>query len=163
VKTSRQEAGFGLVETLVAVVILGITTIAALQMFSQFSRNFSSSRQRDAIATLITSDLAALRSELNVWKIGSDGSYAPPEAACGSNTLATAVRSDLPSPFPATTMITGGANTSGPLQGVQITRTITIPADNGNAFNVSYAAASGTSVEVNTSTTLVPPALAWCP
>jgi Tfp pilus assembly protein PilV len=163
VKTSCHEAGFGLVETLVAVVILGITTIAALQMFSQFSRNFSSSRQRDGISTLITSDLAQLRSRLNNWSAGSDGSYTPPEAACGSNTLATAVRSDLPSSFPATAMITGEANTSGPLRGVQITRTISISANNGNAFNVSYTAASGTSIEVNTSTTLVPPALAWCP
>jgi Tfp pilus assembly protein PilV len=162
-KDAHQEAGFGLVETLVAVVILGITTIAALQMFSLFSRNFTTSRQRDGISTLISSDLAQLRSKLTTWSAASDGNYSPPEAACGSNTLAAAVRSDLASSFPATATITSGANSSGPLQNVQITRTITIPADNGNAFNVSYAAASGTSVEVNTSTTLVPPALAWCP
>lgn len=162
-KGTHQEAGFGLVETLVAVVILGITTIAALQMFSLFSRNFTTSRQRDGISNLISSDLAQLRSRLTTWSAGSDGNYTPPEAACGSNTLATAVRNDLASSFPATATITGGANSSGALQNVQITRTITIPADNGNALNVSYAATSGTSVEVNTSTTLVPPALAWCP
>lgn len=159
--SSQQETGFGLVETLVAVVILGITILAALRLFNLFISNLTTSRQRDGIATWIASDLAQLRSSLSDWTLNpDDGTYSPPEVACESNTLATAARSDIPSSFPVNAVITDVANTSAALQDVKIMRTITAE---GNAFNVSYATAAGTDVEVNTTTTLVPPALAWCP
>lgn len=170
------EDGFGLVEALVAMTILTIASLTALQLFGSFSRTWSLSRQRDAISTLVASDLAQLRSAVQSWCQVSDagtsscsgaiatqdrqGSYNPPADACDASTLAVAMVDSAPATFAATTTLTATSGDTAPLQGVEITRTITA---SGNLLEIAYATAAGAALPLNTRTTLVPAALGWCP
>lgn len=177
---ARAEQGFSLVEAMVAIVVLAIASLVALELFGGFSRSLTASRQRDAISTLVATDLAQLRSAVQSWCrvrpdanglpvsdcsgtiVTSDwrGSYNPPSDACDASTLATTMVAANPTIFAAEAVLTVTTDDPTPLQGVSITRSL---AATGNTLEITYTSAAGTSVAVQTSTTLVPAALGWCP
>lgn len=172
----RSQRGFGMVEALVAMLVLAVAAITALQLFGGFSRSFLASRQRDAIATLVSADLAQLDATVQGWcRVASDGSsgcsgtlatsdwqgsYNPPLAACDASTLAETMVAADPGRFPATATLTVLAADPAALQGVVIRRSLSA---SGNSLQVGYEATAGTTVVLHTRTTLVPEALGWCP
>lgn len=145
-----------------ASVLLFVAIAAVSDVFTTFSRNFTSSRLRDGLSALIAEDLENLRGRVAAY--GSPDTttnpgqvtYSPSAPVCDAATLAADMVTSNTATFPATFTITAPAR----LRNVVVNRTITA---NGNRLEVSYATANGSPISLRLQSTLVPPAQSWCP
>lgn len=174
-----QLTGFTFVEIVVAIVIMLVLTSATVHLFRSFSSSFLSSRQRDSIQTLILNDSGALRQLVKEYcripQTGSlknctgtiplqdwNGAYNPDDTAngdCDQNRLAETMVSANPEKFPSSHQLEISSN-SFELKNVTITRLLNAQ---GNELSISYTTAADGRVLARTTTTLVPPAIGWCP
>ena len=167
----RTAAGLTFVEVLVAFVIVVLSGVFSVQLFGQFTRRIAEARDRDALGTIVTRDLAMIRRRVEAYcdvrLSPCDGplpegegqrAYNPGTAVCDSGQLAEdlAARAGLP----ASADLRAGVNDPASVASVVLVRRIEA---SGNELKVSYATGAGSTIEVRTSTTLVPPALGWCP
>lgn len=152
--------GFNLVELVVASVLLIVALVAISDVFTTFSRNFTSSRLRDGLSALISRDLENLRGRVAAYgsptTTGGRVEYTPSTSICATATLAEDMVTANTGTFPANSTITAPAQ----LRSVVVNRTITAT---GNRLQVSYATANGSPISLNLQATLVPPAQSWCP
>ena len=126
------------------------------------------SRLRDEINATIHRDLEDVRQVVSAWK--ADGSmtnngqlaYLPDTANCNNGTLATALLSDNTTTLPASSIL-DLSNSSTPLQGLQVSRTIGTSVGNTNLIQVDYSTTSSSSLKTKVNTTLAIPAQGWCP
>ena len=167
----RSQAGLTLVEVMVAFVLVVLSSVFSVLLFGQFTRRIAEARQRDALGTIVTRDLATIRRRVEAYcdvarnpcggpLPAGEGqqAYNPDLATCDSGRLAEAMAAQPG--FPASADLRAGIDDPASVAGVVLERRVEA---SGNALNVSYATRSGSTIEVRTSTTLVPPALGWCP
>jgi type II secretory pathway pseudopilin PulG len=167
----RGQAGLTFVEVLVAFVIVALSSVFSVQLFGQFTRRIAESRERDALGAIVTRDLATIRRTVEAYcdvRIApctgplpegeGQRAYNPDLADCDSGRLAEAMAARAG--FPASTELRAGGDDPASVADVVLERRIEA---SGNELKVSYATRSGSTIEVRTSTTLVPPALGWCP
>jgi hypothetical protein len=168
---ARGQAGLTFVEVLVAFVIVVMSSVFSVQLFGQFTRRIAEARERDALGTIVARDLASIRRRVEAYcdvRIAPcDGplpegegqrAYNPDLASCDNGQLAEAMAARAG--FLATTELRAGVDDPASVANVVLERRIEA---SGNELKVSYATRSGSTIEVRTSTTLVPPALGWCP
>lgn len=174
-RQTRANPGLTYVEVMIATFVLVVIAITNLELFTSFGKSFLESRQRDSIQSLIINDLAGLRRLVQSYCrhdddaladcTGSfpvhdkDGSYNPDSSSCTTRRLAVAMEEANPTHFPSTATLDPGASAN-VLAGTIITRRIT-PA--GNELKVFYTTNSESKVQVQMSTSMIPPALGWCP
>ncbi len=154
------DSGFSVVEVVIASVLLIVAIAATSDVFTNFSRNFTSSRLRDGLSALIAEDLENLRGQVAAYgsptTTAGQVTYSPIASVCNTATLAADMVATNTATFPATSTITAPPR----LRNVVVNRTITA---NGNRLEVSYATANGSPISLRLQSTLVPPAQSWCP
>ena len=157
-----------LTESLISSFILvGLATQTG-KLFGDSMQALGKSRLRDGINAAIHRDLEDVRQVVSAWK--ADGSmttngqlaYLPDTANCNNGTLATALLSDNTTTLPASSIL-DLSNSSTPLQGIQVSRTIGTSVGNSNLIQVDYSAISSSSLKTKVSTTLAILAQGWCP
>jgi type II secretory pathway pseudopilin PulG len=176
---SPQLTGITFVEIVVAISIMLVLASATVHLFRGFSSSFLSSRQRDSIQTLILNDSGVLRQLVKEYcripQAGNltsctgtiplqdwNGAYNPDDTAngdCDQNRLAAAMVSANPEKFPSSHQLDVSSN-SIDLKHVTITRLLHAQ---GNELSISYTTAVDGRVVARTTTTLVTPAIGWCP
>jgi type II secretory pathway pseudopilin PulG len=189
IKFNRQHTpfaiGFTFVEALVATAILFVVAASTAHLFSSFSSSFLSSRQRDSIQNLINNDLSKVRQLVKEYcriqdpnssqnssaltdcpgsrpSQDTSGAYNPDDSLngdCDQNTLAVAMVSANSTQFPNSIQV-NTTDSSVRLNNVAITRTLNAE---GNELLVSYITSANGRELAKTTTTLVPPAIGWCP
>lgn len=165
--------------------ILMGTVSQSANLFGQSMHALGRGQLRDSINAAIARDLEQVRHVVANWAIdpggGIDGqlSYHPESrsaTACSAGTLGKALLADNQTTLPARSLLDLSKGPSR-LNGITITRTIFAPVDNPNVIQIAYfsGASSGASsssststnslalIKTSQSTTLVPPAQAWCP
>jgi hypothetical protein len=182
--SKRNPQGFSYIEGLVASLVLLFAATMATRLFTDFSSRFQASRQRDSIQALVTRDLGQLRLLVNSYCrlnenkantgplmpcIGEkptqdwNGAYNPddsvPNGDCDSGLLAEAMVASNPDFFPLSITLDQGTISS-PLSSISITRTLT---PTGSELTATYVSRFNDQIKARTATTLVPPALGWCP
>ena len=157
-----------LTESLISSFILvGLATQTG-RLFGDSMQALGKSRLRDGINAAIHRDLEDVRQVVSAWK--ADGSmttngqlaYLPDTANCNNGTLATALLSDNTTTLPASSIL-DLSNSSTPLQGIQVSRTIGTSVGNSNLIQVDYSTISSSSLQTKVSTTVAIPAQGWCP
>ena len=164
---------------MIATVIMLVVVATSARLFTYFSTNFLSSRERDSIGALIQKDISKMRQLVKDYcRIPNpltlqacngtiatqdwNGSYNPDDKIngdCDQSRLAEAMKTANPNQFPNTEILDTSSGPSN-VRNVAITRRLSAQ---GNELSLNYATTSGSSIAVQTSTTLVPPALGWCP
>ena len=130
-----------LTESLISSFILvGLATQTG-KLFGDSMQALGESRLRDGINAAIHRDLEDVRQVVSAWK--ADGSmttngqlaYLPDTANCNNGTLATSLLSDNTTTLPASSIL-NLFNSSTPLQGLQVSRTIGTSVGNSNLIQV---------------------------
>jgi len=162
---SSFSAGFSLLEALVASFLLILAATQSLNLFAASMVALGKAQLRDGLNAAISADLEQVRTEVSSWAstATTDGqlAYAPAMTNCLSGTLGQQLLADKTSQLPITSNVD---LSTGPtkLKGIQITRSISILADNKNLIRISYATAPGSPISITQSTTLNTPAQGWC-
>ena len=170
------QAGFSLVEALVASFLLMLAVSQSLNIFGVTMNALGASRIRDGLNTAIHADLESVRNEVSTWKLDTsiDGMTAYNlsgyEEACKTNTLATELLDEKreASKLPATLQSISLGNSSIPPQGSSVSRTINVfsrtdsGSGDGNLIEVSYNTNSGSVVAIERRAVISIPAQGWC-
>ena len=152
---------------MVSSVLLMLVVSQSASLFSQSLGALGKARLRDGINAAIAADLEQVRHEVFTWAADTtpslDGqlSYSPIASACNSGTLATQLLADRTAALPSQRSFTPGSSSS-PLPGVTISRSISVDPTDTNVLLVRYTTQSGSLVNVQQTTALVPPAQGWC-
>lgn len=166
-KRFKQQHGFSLTESLIAAtVLLGVTNMSAT-FFTKSSQQLQQASLRDSVHAAIEQDLEQNRRSMALWKsnhhTGSGQiSYAPPEAACNSRTLASALLNDSEANLQSSYDI-DLSNLKIPTQGLQIKAELAANPTNGNLLQVNYSSNATGPLAINKQAQLLPPAQGWCP
>ena len=170
------QAGFSLVEALVASFLLMLAVSQSLNIFGVTMNALGASRIRDGLNAAIHADLESVRNEVSTWKLDTsiDGMTAynlsGHEEACKTNTLATELLDEKreSSKLPATLSSISLGNSSIPPQGSSVSRTINVfsrtdsGSGDGNLIEVSYNTNSGSVVAIERRAVISIPAQGWC-
>jgi len=166
-KRFKQQHGFSLTESLIAAtVLLGVTNMSAT-FFTKSSQQLQQASLRDSVHAAIEQDLEQNRRSVALWKsnhhTGSGQiSYAPPEAACNSRTLASALLNDSEANLQSSYDI-DLSNLKIPTQDLQIKAELAANPNNGNLLQVNYSSNATGPFAINKQAQLLPPAQGWCP
>ncbi len=153
---------------MVSSVLLMLVVSQSAGLFSQSIGALGKARLRDGVNAAIAADLEQVRHQVFTWsadptpKVDGQLSYSPLKAACDAGTLATQLLADRFDNLPTQHSFTPGSATS-PLPGVTISRNISVDPTDTNVLLVRYTTQSGSLVNVQQTTALVPPAQGWCP
>ena len=170
-----------LTESLVSSFILTLLASQSGRVFTHAIEAVGASKVRDQVALSISRDLEQVRNTVNLWQVDTnnlDGNdlpkngemaYRPAAEMCKDNTLAVDLLTNSDAMGYAGTL-TQGATTTQRVKtiavngtGMNLTRTISSAASNGNLLKVHYSVNATTLQHSDQSTTLAMPAQAWCP
>ena len=166
-KQVNHQRGFSMTESLVAATMLLAMTNLSANFFTKSSDQFQQASLRDSVNALIEQDLEAIRSQVAQWHANQDPgsgqiSYAPPEAACTSRNLASALLSDSSVDLDNSYEL-DLSKTTLPAQGLSINATLQANESNGNLLQVSYQSNANGPFHLSKQAQLLPPAQGWCP
>ena len=164
---ANHQRGFSMTESLVAATMLLAMTNLSANFFTKSSDQFQQASLRDSVNALIEQDLEEIRSQVAQWHANQDAgsgqiSYAPPEAACTSRNLASALLSDSSLDLENSYELDLSESTV-PAQGLSINATLQANESNGNLLQVSYQSNTGGPFQLSKQAQLLPPAQGWCP
>ena len=166
-KQANHERGFSITESVMASMILLMMTNLSAGFFIKSNSQFQQASLRDSVNALIEQDLEAIRSQVAQWHANQDAdsgqiSYAPPEAACTSRNLASALLSDSSVDLDNSYEL-DLSKTTLPAQGLSINATLQANESNGNLLQVSYQSNANGPFHLSKQAQLLPPAQGWCP
>ena len=175
---SSEQAGFSLVEALVASFLLMLAVSQSLSVFGITMNALGASRIRDGLNAAIHADLEAVRNEVATWRLDTsvDGMTAYNlqgySEACKTNTLATELltdkRAQSPSMLASSVSAISLGDSSVPSKGSSVRRDITVFArtdggsGDGNLIQVAYATNPGSVVSIERKAVISIPAQGWC-
>ena len=165
----KQSSGFSIAESLIAATILIASTNFSVQFFNRSNENLNLAKLNDYAQAMVKSDLETIRSNLADWTADTSSatgitSYAPPDTACQSRSLASAFLND-PASNQAISYGLDLSNSPVPLQGLVVNASLSVHPDNHNLLRVDYSsdASPGAPVQINQQALLLSPAQGWCP
>ena len=167
--------GFSMPEVLVSSSILMMVVAGTAQSQLNSVIHTVDAGEQNAVQARISEDLDALKREAFRWQCTSGTSctgkvqfedipmrynttHAAVKSACSAQTIGGALIADKPALFPALGVLSWQSDAPTEAQKVQITREITA---NGNEVEVRYTT-SGSSRELDTTTSIIPQAASWC-
>ena len=167
--------GFSMPEVLVSSSILMMVVAGTAQSQLNSVIHTVDAGEQNAAQARISEDLDALKREAFRWQCTSGTSctgkvqfedipmrynttHAAVKSACSAQTIGGALIADKPALFPALGVLSWQSDAPTEAQKVQITREITA---NGNEVEVRYTT-SGSSRELDTTTSIIPQAASWC-
>ena len=170
------QAGFSVVEVVIAALVMAVTASVSLQMFNNYITSAANARIRDGISSLIVRDIEAMRYRSSrLWSCtsatyqsssdcitaasqgGLTNAYVPPSAACQSKTLASEAASEDATFATGSTNLSIDASSAQALQQPSISRTIQ---HSGNIIAITYS--SSTPISISHVAYLLPNAQPWC-
>ena len=166
-RQSKRQQGFSLTESLIAAtVLLGVTNMSAT-FFTKSSQQLQQASLRDSVHAAIEQDLEQIRRSMALWKTNHHTesgqiSYAPPEAACSSRTLASTLLNDSQATIQSSYDI-DLSTIKIPTQGLTIKAELAANPNNGNLLQVTYSSNATGPLAINKQAQLLPPAQGWCP
>lgn len=166
-KRFKQQHGFSLTESLIAAtVLLGVTNMSAT-FFTKSSQQLHQASLRDSVHAAIEEDLEQIRRSMALWKTNHHTesgqiSYAPPEAACSTRTLASTLLNDSEANLQSSYDI-DLSTIKIPTEGLQIKAELAANPNNGNLLQVNYSSNATGPLAINKQAQLLPPAQGWCP
>lgn len=165
----KQSSGFSIAESLIAATILLASTNFSVQFFNRSNENLNLAKLNDYAQAVVKSDLETIRRNLADWTADTSSatgitSYAPPDTACQSRSLASAFLND-PASNQAISYGLDLSNSPVPLQGLVVDASLSVDPDNQNLLRVAYSskASPGAPVQINQQALLLSPAQGWCP
>jgi|TARA_Y100000589_G_scaffold176897_1_gene167702 Tfp pilus assembly protein PilV len=167
--------GFSMPEVLVSSSILMLVVAGTAQSQLNSVIHTTHAGEQNAVQARISEDLDALKREAFRWQCTSGTSctgdvqfedipmrynttHAALTSACNAQTMGGAMLSDKPTLFPTLAVLSWQSDAPKEAQEVQISREITA---NGNEVEVRYTT-SGSSRELDTTTSIIPQAASWC-
>ncbi len=168
--------GFSLPEVLVSSSILMMVVAGTAQSQLNSVIRTTDAGEQKTVQARISEDLDGLKREAFRWQCTNGTSctgnvqfediamrynttHAPLSSACNAQTMGGAMISGLPTVFPALSLLSWPSDAPEEAQKVQISRVIKA---NGNQVEVRYTT-SGSSRELDTTTSIIPQAASWCP
>ncbi len=167
--------GFSMPEVLVSSSILMMVVAGTAQSQLNSVVRTAEAGEQNTVQARITEDIDELRREAFRWQCTNRTSctgkvqfedipmrynttQASVKSACSAQTLGGEMISDKPKLFRALTTLSWQSDAPTEAQKVQITRKITA---NGNEVEVNYTT-TGSSRELDTTTSIIPQAASWC-
>ena len=173
----QHNAGFSIVEVVIAAAVLAVSTLVSIQLFNSYMASSDNARIRDGVSSLIIQDIEAMRYKASrLWSCsaqayqsssdcltaagqgGLTNAYVPPASNCLSQTLASAAASEDASFAAGTTTLSIDATSAQALRQPVISKTIQHA---GNLIKITYTASS--PISISHVAYLVASAQPWCP